>query len=78
MKGIIQYFSNIWYLMVAVWNIVTNLITHFIDFWNYARQINLTAIEIIDTFPPYIQYFALMTLLISVLFIIIGRVGGKS
>lgn len=78
MKAIVQYFSNIWNLAIGLVKLVISFVTHFFDFLQYAMEIDLLAIDIINVFPSWLQYFALVTLIVSLLFLILGRVGGKS
>lgn len=78
MKAIVQYFSNIWYFITTIAKFIWHTITNIGVFIDYANEINTFVLEFIDTMPTFIQYFALITLLISILFVLLGRSGGKS
>lgn len=78
MKAIIQYFSNIWYFITTIAKFIWHTISNIGTFIEYANMINNIALDFINTFPVYIQYFALITLLVSIIFVLLGRSGGKS
>lgn len=78
MKAIVQYFSNIWYFITTIAKFIWHTISNIGIFIDYANEINTFVLEFIDTMPTFIQYFALLTLLISILFVLLGRAGGKS
>ena len=78
MQGILNSFSTIINMAKTMIGVLVNFFTHIGDLFNLSAQATQTSLDIIDTFPYQIQYFALMTLLVSIIFLVLGRVGGKS
>lgn len=78
MKAIVGYFSNIWKIIQTLVGLVIDLIVHFIDILGYIAKTNDLLLDLIDTAPVYIKYFAIITLLVSIIFLLLGRNGGKA
>lgn len=78
MTGILNSFSTIINMFKTLFGLITNFFIHIGDLFNLSAQATQTSLDMIDTFPYQIQYFALMTLLVSIIFLVLGRVGGKS
>ena len=78
MEGILNSFLSIINILKTAWNLIINFFTHIGDLYQMSATATNTAMQIINTLPIQIQYFALMTLLVSILFLVLGRTGGKS
>lgn len=78
MTGILNAFSSIINILKTAFNLIITFFTHLDDLYNMSGIATNTAMDLINTFPIEIQYFALCTILVSILFLILGRVGGKS
>ena len=78
MSGIINGFQAILSGIQTAWTIITNLFGAIGKAFIYIGNIESTLIGTIGLLPSWISGYMLATLLISILYIIIGRVGGRS
>lgn len=62
----------------AVWDFVTGLIDNFIQFFEYIGTAAKLAYNLVGSLPTWLSAFGLATVLISVIFMVLGRqTGGK-
>ena len=78
MRAIIGGFETLLNNIQSAWQIVINLFSAIGKAFIYIQRVETTLIGIIGTIPSWLSGFMLATLMISIIYIIIGRVGGKS
>lgn len=78
MKGIINAFTWIIELFKTIFDYISMVIQMIIQAFSYIGQIITMAFNWLITFPIWLKGIIWLTLFISVMYIIIGRVGGKS
>lgn len=78
MDAIVNGFQGLISGFQLVWNIISNIFGAIGQAFIYINQVETLLIGLIGQMPPYISGFMLATLLISIIYIIIGRVGGHS
>lgn len=78
MEFITQFIDSISSMLSAVWDFFSGLIDNFVQFFSYLEVAAKLAYNIVASLPPWLSAFALPTLLISIVFIILGRQTGGS
>lgn len=78
MKGILNIFKTLFDTIVNLFNMLMNVFKLLGMMLSYIGTIITLALNQISTLPTWLQAFAVITLAISVIYIIIGRNAGKS
>lgn len=78
MDFIIDFIDSISSMLSTVWDFFTGLIDNFVQFFSYLGVAVKLAYNIVGSLPTWLSAFALPTVLISVVFIILGRETGGS
>ncbi len=78
MKAIVNGFSFIINLFKTIFSIIMNLFKTIGMLFQYLITIINIAITTIATLPPWLRAFAILTISISTIYIIVGRNTGKS
>lgn len=78
MQAIINGFEQLIGNIRAIFTIISNLFSMIGHTMVYIEKITLLLFGYIGQIPPWISGFMMITLVVSFLYIIIGRVGGKN
>lgn len=78
MRGILNAFSTIINMFKMIFEIVMSIFETIAMVFRYLITIVDLAYDTITTFPTWIQAFAVITISISIAYILIGRNTGKS
>lgn len=62
--------------ITSIWNFVTGLIDSFILFFKYIGFALSTSVKLIYLMPSWLQVFGIITLTVSVLYLLVGRSTG--
>lgn len=74
-QNFIDWFTEIF---DTIFGFFSSLIDNFVQLFKYIGLAASTAYSLVDSLPPWLQAFGTATVLISVLFMIIGRSTGGS
>ena len=77
-QSVVDGFNAIISILKLGFTTLQNLINGLISFFLWLIKIFDYAIELMDYFPSWISGFILLSLGISVIFLIVGRTGGHS
>lgn len=78
MKGIISIFENLINIIKTIFSIVTNFFKSLGMLIQIVSSVIANIISLTADLPTYIVAFVMATIAVSVLFIVLGREGGKS
>lgn len=78
MKLIFDYFMRLVSIFEVFWNFVLTFFENMIMLFKYILHSMALATQCILSMPTWLQVFATLTLSVSVLYLIVGRQGGKS
>ena len=78
MKGIINAFKTLINMIKMLFDIIMSVFETIGLVFRYLITIVDLAFEVILSFPPWLNAFAIITISISIGYFIIGRSGGKS
>lgn len=78
MKGIISIFENLINIIKTIFSIVTNFFKSIGVLLQIVTSVIANIVSLTADLPPYITAFVMATIAVSVLFIVLGRQGGKS
>ena len=78
MQFIADFIDSISSVIGTVWNFFTGLIENFIQFFEYIGTGAKLAYNLVASLPTWLSAFGLATVLISVIFIVLGRDTGGS
>lgn len=76
MDFLIDFVDSISSIFGAVWDFVTGLIDNFIQFFEYIGTAAKLAYNLVGSLPTWLSAFGLATVLISVIFMVLGRQTG--
>lgn len=76
MEFITQFIDSISSMLSAVWDFFSGLIDNFIQLFEYIGVAAKLAYNLVGSLPSWLSAFGLATVLISVIFIILGRQTG--
>lgn len=76
MKAIISGIKGIVDFISLIIDLVVSLVRSLINLTTYLSQALVISFDFISTFPDWLKTFALITISISILYIILGRNGG--
>lgn len=78
MQYILDFIDSISSMFSAVWDFFGGLIDNFIQFFEYIGTGAKLAYNLVNSLPTWLSAFGLATILISVIFMILGRETGGS
>lgn len=78
MDAIIKAINNLIENIQSIWEFIQNIFSGLTVAFDILGRIITMAIEFLLTWPAYIQAFAVVTIIISVVFFLVGRTSGKS
>ena len=78
MKGILNAFDFIISTIKSVWAFFMGIVDNTILLVKYVGKALSLAYECVEQMPAWLQIFAFVTISVSVLYLILGREGGKS
>ena len=76
MDFLIDFVDSISSMLGAVWDFFSGLIENFIQFFEYLGTAAALAYNLVASLPTWLSAFGLATVLISVIFIVLGRQTG--
>lgn len=76
MQFIIDFIDSISSMISGVWDFFGGLIQNFIQFFEYIGTAAKLAYNLVNSLPTWLSAFGLATVLISVIFMILGRSTG--
>lgn len=62
--------------ITSLWNFFTGLIENFILFFKYLVAVLIVCTDLITEIPQWLQMFAIITLTVSILYLLLGRSTG--
>ena len=62
--------------IASIWGFFTGLIENFILFFKYLVAVLIVCTDLITKIPSWLQMFAIITLTVSILYLILGRSTG--
>lgn len=78
MQGILDGIDFIIATIKSVWEFFTGLVENLILLVKYIGKALSLATQCVAEMPTWLQVFALVTISVSILYLILGREGGKS
>lgn len=78
MQFIIDFIDSISSMISGVWDFFGGLIQNFIQFFQYLGTAAKLAYNLVGSLPMWLSAFGLATILISVVFMVLGRSTGGS
>lgn len=78
MTGILNALDFIINTITSVWEFFTGIVEHTILLVRYVSAATAMAFQCVFSMPSWLQVFGLVTVTISVLYVILGRQGGNS
>lgn len=76
MQFIIDFIDSISSMISGLWDFFGGLIQNFIQFFEYIGTAAKLAYNLVNSLPTWLSAFGLATVLISVIFMILGRSTG--
>lgn len=73
MQFLIDFIDSISSMFQGIWDFVTGLIENFIQFFEYLGTAASLAYNLVGSLPTWLSAFGLATILISVIFMVLGR-----
>lgn len=78
MESITEAIENLIEFIETIWELIGNILSGITVAFDILARIITLAYEFIATTPAYIQAFMIMTIVVSVVYFIVGRSTGKS
>ncbi len=76
MQFILDFIDSISSMFSAVWDFFGGLLDNFIQFFEYLGTAAKLAYNLVNSLPTWLSAFGLATVLISVIFMVLGRSTG--
>ena len=76
MEFLTKFIDGLTGIIEAVWGFFTGLIDNFIMLFEYIGIASTTAYNLVASLPTWLQAFGTVTVLVSVIFMILGRETG--
>ncbi len=78
MQFLIDFVDSISSMFQGIWDFFTGLIDNFLQFFEYIGVAGKLAFNMAGSLPTWLSAFALPTILISIIFMVLGRQTGGS